>query len=113
MNDNTLRIRLKKFLKSERISNSEFAEICNVSKAYVTSVKQNISFEILQKILKINENLNLNWLLFGTGAMYSNTTEEIETMKKVIAEQNEKISMLQKIVELYEVSKTAQKDDKN
>lgn len=111
MEQNTLKIRLKKFLKSERISNTEFATICDVSAAYVTSVKQNISFEILQKIVNINKNLNLNWLLFGTGMMYSNSTEEIERMKKTISEQNEKIAMLQKIVELYEVAKTAQKND--
>lgn len=43
MEQNTLKIRLKKFLKSERISNTEFATICDVSAAYVTSVKQNTS----------------------------------------------------------------------
>lgn len=53
--DNSLKDRVKKFLETERISNSEFAEIAGVSGAYVNSIKKNLSFEILAKLYSLKD----------------------------------------------------------
>lgn len=102
MIENQLKERLKKFLNSERISFSEFGRLTGTSASYVTSVKTSISFDMLAKIVKLCPRLNLQWLVLGTGAMYSNDNTELETAHKEIAALHKEVAMLQKIVELYE-----------
>lgn len=54
MEHNTLKDRVKKFIENERISNSEFSKLTGVSVAYVNSIKKNMSFEMLEKLYRIN-----------------------------------------------------------
>ena len=102
MTTNTLKDRVKKFLNLEGISNSEFTTIANVSAAYVNSIKKNMSFDMLEKLYNINPNVSIPWLLWGTGAMYSNDTNTIKMLQDENANLREKVAMLQKIVSLYE-----------
>ena len=102
MADSQLKETLKKFLATERISNSDFGRMTGTSASYVTSVKTSISFDMLAKIVKINPRLNLSWLILGTPPMYTDDHTAIETAQKEIAMLKEKVAMLQKIVDLYE-----------
>lgn len=110
MSDNALKDRVKKFLQVERISKTEFGEIADVSAMYVNSLKKNMSFEILKKLYKINPSVSLKWLLWGEGTMY----ETGDKNEKKLAEENailrDKVSMLQKIVDLYERNENGQKN---
>jgi transcriptional regulator with XRE-family HTH domain len=105
--DNSLKDRVKKFLETERISNSEFAEIAGVSGAYVNSIKKNLSFEILAKLHQINPRVNISWLLWGAGEMYNNNASTIKMLQEENDRLRDKIADLQKIVELYERVKNA------
>lgn len=105
--DNTLKDRVKKFLETERISHSEFAEIAGVSAAYVNSIKKNLSFQILEKLHGINPRVNISWLLWGAGEMYNNNASTIKALQDENAILRDKVSMLQKIVELYERNENA------
>ena len=105
--DNALKDRVKKFLEIERISNSEFAEIAGVSAAYVNSIKKNLSFEILEKLYKINPRVSISWLLWGAGEMYNNNASTIKSLQDENAQLREKVAMLQKIVSLYERNENA------
>ena len=102
MADSQLKERLKKFLATERISNSDFGRMTGTSASYVTSVKTSISFDMLAKIQKINPRLNLAWLILGTPPMYTDDNTELETAHKEIAALRKEVAMLQKIVDLYE-----------
>lgn len=101
MIDSQLKERVKKFLYYCRVSNSEFAEIAGVTPAYINSIKKNISFDILEKLSGINPRLNLSWLLWGKGEMFT----DVSDFQKII-EENENLkrenAYLQKIVDLYE-----------
>ena len=102
MTDNELKSRVKKFLEREHITASDFAKKNGLSAAYVNSIDKNMSFAIVEKLYKINPTISLTWLLFGAGEMYRNTAESYEALKKENADLREKVSMLQKIVTLYE-----------
>lgn len=102
MIETQLQQRLKKFLSAERISNSEFGRLTGTSASYVTSVKTSISFSMLEKIQNLNPQLNIGWLIFGTGAMYRGESAELETLKRENIALREKVSLLQKIVDLHE-----------
>lgn len=102
MTETELQKRLKNFLSAERITNSEFGRLTGTSASYVTSVKTSISFSMLEKIQNLNPQLNINWLIFGTGSMYRGDSAELETAKRELITLREKVAMLQKIVDLYE-----------
>lgn len=107
MADSQLQDRLKKFLSAERISNSEFGRLTGTSASYVTSVKTSISFSMLEKIQNLNPQLNINWLIFGSGSMYRGDSAELETLKKENIALREKVALLQKIVDLQDATKTS------
>lgn len=109
MDINTLKDRVKKFLLQERISNSEFARKAGVSLAYTNSIKKNIGLDVLTKIVDINPAVNLSWLLFGIGSMYTNDTATIEKLQRENRELSDKVAMLQKIVQLYERTESGTK----
>jgi len=103
----TLKDRVKKFLDEERVSNSEFATMAGVSAAYVNSIKKNMSFEMLEKLYKINPKVSIPWLLWGTGEMYSDDVNTLKMLQDENVNLREKVAMLQKIVSLYERNESA------
>lgn len=106
---NTLKDRVKKFLLTERISNSQFGEIAGVSDAYVACIKKNLSFAVLQKLYYINPRVNLAWILWGDGEMYNNDSSALKNLQTENVALREKVAMLQKIVQLYERNENAKK----
>lgn len=106
---NSLKERVKKFLSAERVSNSEFATIANVTPAYVSSIKKNLSFEVLEKLYRINTRVSIAWLLWGYGEMYSNTSTVVKNLQEENAQLKRENAMLQKIVALYERNENAEK----
>lgn len=127
MEDNTLRNRVKKFLEISQITQKEFAERAEVTPAYVTNIKNNITVPILRALKKINPALSLDWLLLGVGEMFSDVDKmkadheaEITTLRadyekyiKDLKESNsdlrEKIALYQRITKLEAESKTGKK----
>lgn len=107
MAETELQKRLKNFLATERISNSEFGRLTGTSASYVNSVKTSISFAMLEKIQNLNPQLNINWLIFGTGQMYRGESAELESLKRENIALREKVALLQKIVDLHERTETS------
>jgi len=70
--------RLIKFLKSQNISYSKFADEIKVQRSsisHIISGRNNPSLELIQKILSKYENLNSDWLILGKGDMYKVNNE--------------------------------------
>lgn len=103
MIDNGLKMRVKNFLSLNRVSNSEFARLAGVSAAYVTSIKESISIDVMRELYKINPALSLKWLLLGIGNMYESSDKEVIKLQKENAILTEKVAMMQKIISLYEL----------
>ena len=67
---NTVKERLQKFLKEERISASEFSRKMGLSPAYIASMRKSMPEEKVDRLLSLYPQLNRDWLLFGEGEMY-------------------------------------------
>lgn len=65
----TVKERLTEYLKTKRISKSEFGKVIGVSNAYVSAIRKTISTEKIQSIAASYPDLNIEWLLTGEGEM--------------------------------------------
>ncbi|MDT8432164.1 MAG: helix-turn-helix transcriptional regulator [Bacteroidales bacterium] len=65
--------RLLKFLDTEQLSSSKFADVIGVQRSSVSHIltgRNKPSFDFLQKTLKAFPMLNADWLILGEGDMY-------------------------------------------
>lgn len=69
MSERTIKERLLEFLKSKRISQTEFARSLGVSSNYVGAMRKGISASKLKKLFELYPDLNRDWLLYGEGEM--------------------------------------------
>ncbi len=61
--------RLKFFIKTQKLSNKRFEEICGLSNGYISSMRKSIGPDSWEKIKKQYPNLNRDWMLYGEGTM--------------------------------------------
>ena len=74
--------RLKKWIDSEGLRSSEFADNIGVNRAtisHILSGRNKPSIDFFQKLLSAYSNLNANWLITGIG--YMQTKQEAKTVK--------------------------------
>lgn len=71
----TVKERLSEYLKAKRITKAEFGRSIGVSASYVTSMRDNgrasIGVEKIERIRQKYTDLNIEWLLTGSGKMYN------------------------------------------
>lgn len=71
----TVKERLSEYLKAKRITKAEFGRSIGVSASYVTSMRDNgrasIGVEKIERIRQKYPDLNIEWLLTGSGKMYN------------------------------------------
>ncbi|MCM1153189.1 MAG: LexA family transcriptional regulator [Muribaculum sp.] len=67
--------RLLAYLKSKRITQTEFAHNLGVTSSYIGAMRKSISYEKLNKIESLYPDLNRDWLLFGTGNMLNSACD--------------------------------------
>ena len=68
--EDTVKERLVRFLKHERLSQAKFATKIGVSGGYVNNISKGIGAEVLMKISNTFPTLNTEWLLTGKGEMF-------------------------------------------
>ena len=71
--------RLEQFLAAENISQSQFADTIDVARASVSHIlagRNKPGWDFLNNMLKHYPNLNIEWLLNGTGKMYKSAARE-------------------------------------
>lgn len=69
--------RLKQFLAAENITQAQFADSINVVRASVSHVlsgRNNPSFDFIKAMMQRYPNLNIDWLMFGKGRMYKDSS---------------------------------------
>ncbi len=73
--------RIKKFLESQRIAISQFADTCNIPRPTISQIlngrNKKISDELISKIHVGFPELSMLWLMFGEGNMLSNANNQI------------------------------------
>lgn len=69
MADDSVKSRLLEFLKSKRISQTEFTRSMGVSSTYVGAMRKGMPTEKLKKLFELYPDLNRDWLIYGEGPM--------------------------------------------
>lgn len=67
--DTNVRERLLAFIEYRGISKNKFETLCGLSKRYVSNISQSISPEVSKKISLTFPELNMGWVLTGSGEM--------------------------------------------
>lgn len=71
--------RLEQFLAAENLSKAQFADRINVARAGITHImsgRNNPSYEFIVNTMSAFPDLNIEWLLKGTGRMYKSGASE-------------------------------------
>ena len=80
MTDQNIAVRLKFLIDDLGISNSQFADECNISRPtlsqLVTGRNKKVSDVIISQIHTAYPNLSILWLLFGEGDMWSTSSNQ-------------------------------------
>ena len=110
----TVKDRILAFIEYKGISKNKFEVECGLSKRYVSNISQSISPEVSKKISLTYPELNMGWVLTGSGQMlyegYEETEKEMVTlagdamriflnMSSTILKQEENISKLTDMVD--------------
>ena len=78
--EGTVKQRLKDFVASLGITESEFCRRLGVGGAYISSIKKSVSPKVMNTLQEQYPDLNPNWLLAGKGKML--LSEEMEEQKR-------------------------------
>lgn len=86
----TVKDRLKIFIKYLGIGQAKFEKKCNLSNGYVNNSKGNYGASKLDYILKVFPELNRDWLLYGEGEMLKSSVniENGDNSTQVIGDGN-------------------------
>ena len=76
--------RLKMFLEQAGISNSQFADTCDIPRPTLSQLlngrNKKVSDEVIGKIHRAYPSLNIMWLMFGDGEMLSNGADPMSVV---------------------------------
>ena len=67
--EKTVKQRLIEFINHKGISQGRFERLCNLSNGYVNNLKKTVGIEKTHCIAEAFPELNIEWLLYGEGAM--------------------------------------------
>lgn len=70
--NSTVKSRLLEYLRSKKISQTEFTRALGVSPTYVGAMRKGMPASKLKKITELYPDLNRDWLLYGEGEMLIN-----------------------------------------
>lgn len=82
MDKTSVKTRLLQFLKSKKISQTEFTRNIGVSSTYIGAMRKGIPADKMKKIEKLYPDLNRDWLLYGEGEMLRSENEEVARLSK-------------------------------
>ena len=88
--------RISKFLTTESISPSKFADEIGVQRSsisHIISGRNNPSLELIQKILNRYDFVNPDWLILGKGEMYRGQSKNINLFNQANTEIQENIKI--------------------
>lgn len=76
--EESVKERLKAFLRSEKIKGGDFCESIGVSSGFISAMRESIQPDKLKSIAINYPTLNIEWLLIGVGKMIKSDKEKIE-----------------------------------
>jgi transcriptional regulator with XRE-family HTH domain len=85
--------RLKQFIAAENITQAQLADTINVVRASVSHIlagRNKPSYEFISGLMKHYPHLNIEWLMFGKGKMYRQTSanEDVKHVPAIAANES-------------------------
>lgn len=77
--ENTVKERLKYFLRIKGITYEDFGKAIGVATAYVSNIRKGIQPDKIAKIQESYPDLNIEWLLTGKGEMLNSSVKQVAT----------------------------------
>lgn len=77
-----VKARLSSFIESKGLTNAAFEKKCGLSNGYIRNFKGNLGVKKLDDILTSFPDLNKDWLLFGTGSMLKDSTQNANPVEE-------------------------------
>ena len=105
----SVKLRLKEYLKSIKLSERAFGDTIGVSSGYVSGMRQSIQPDKIESIAIHYPNLNTGWLLTGQGEMLNDNPNEGTILEKKVIE----IKSNPKDAEIIELQRQIIKDRDN
>jgi hypothetical protein len=104
--EDTVKERLKLFLKESEIKGIDFCRTIKVSSGFISGMRESIQPDKLKSIAINYPSLNITWLLTGVGEMGTGISKELklsidkeERLLSIIESQQRMIESQQKIIE--------------
>jgi len=102
-----INVRVVDFLKHTGKSKSEFAQQLDISPAvisHISSGRNKVALDIVQKILEHYPNVTPHWLIMGVGDMYESENDvnslalqkEIKSLKAELTELSNRVTVFQR-----------------
>lgn len=85
LQEDSVKDRLKSFLAYKRLGQNKFCSIIGRSPGYVNNIRQSIQPNVIVDIKKAFPELNMGWVLTGSGEMLENTNGG-EAIEKVVSD---------------------------
>lgn len=82
----TVKERLKFYLKQRNYKQIDFANSLDLSSGYVNAIRNSISEDVIDKIKKKYNELNIEWLLHGKGEMISMEGKNLDEVEFMVQE---------------------------
>lgn len=92
--ENSVKERLKYFLKTSNIKGSSFCESIGVSPGFISGMRESIQPSKLKIIAKLYPSLNIGWLMTGEGQMINQQAEQTPIKNEVAQLTNGGIMMV-------------------
>lgn len=78
--DGTVQDRLIEFIKYKGLTKNRFETMCGLGKRYVSNISKSISPDVAQRISLTFPELNMGWVMAGTGEMLLHDEPKEETV---------------------------------
>lgn len=100
--------RLKKFIKSEDLTATDFEKSIDAGNSYVNNISRSIGLDKLEVISKLYPRLNIEWLLVGVGEMYKTAVQtEIRGPASLAGENLPAYGVHSRKIPIYDISVAA------
>ena len=95
----TVKERIRLFVKSQKISNTEFCQKIGVSNAFISSMRVSLQPDKIDSIALNYPQLNTTWLLTGEGPMLKENNSPINN-NNMSMDEKERIGILEEALDI-------------
>lgn len=106
----TVKERLKEFIRYKKLSQSSFLELCGLSSGFISGMRVSMLPDKVDSIATNFPELNIAWLLTGSGEMLVKNDEMVSEPAPVYEKRCERCKVLEQTIEAQKQTIQAQQE---